>query len=334
MQITLLRAAPEYALPNSALIAGSALVYGKALGGAVATFPFDPARDLLPEETNGRLRRRVRDGKLDFAIPGIVQNVGHLTQDATPLNLMYPSNYFHFLIETLPSLIALIERRTVTEDSIIVSGLLHLNMLAALKYALGPLDLPILQLRPMQAVTCDRVVTAPPTWHATHLVAGGISDSEFNPENLRLVRRRFAPLWETSLKAPTQKIFVRRVSQLRNVINAEEVERLAQEAGYRIVQPEHLSFFEQVELFSSASHIMGPTGAWAANLLFAPEAAQVVVFCPEATKTERNIWVGLGEPFGLKVDILYCPIPKALERFPIHSDFVIQPEELKARLHL
>jgi len=334
MHVTPLRPAAVYALPDVALIGGSALVYAGNLQSALAPFPFDAGRELLAEETVGRLRRRAREGGgWDFAMQAPVQNLGHLKQNASPLNLMHPANYFHFLIEALPSFISLIERQEVTKDSVVVSGILHPNMWAALRYALGQLELPVFQLRPMQSVTCDRVVTAQPTWHATHLLRGGISDSEFNPANLRLLRRRFAPLWEATPKAPTQKIYVRRVSSFRSVTNAQEVERLAQEAGYRIVQPEHLNFFQQVELFSSASHIMGPTGAWAANLLFAPETAQIDVFCPETTKTDRNVWVGLGEPIGLKVDILYCPITRPHKHYPIHSDFVIPLQELAARLH-
>ena len=333
MHITPLRAAPVYVLPDTALLAGSALVYAKSLEGAVATFPFNPGRDLLSEETIGRLRRQLRDGVWDFAIHGAVQDLGHVKQDATPLNLMHSANYFHFLIEALPSLIALIERKDVTENSVIVSGMLHPNMWSALKYALGPLELPILQLRTMQSVTCDRVVTSQPSWHGTHLRIGGISDSQYNAANLRLLRQRFAPLWEATPTGPTEKICIRRVSQYRNVTNTHEVERLAQEAGYRIVEPEHLSFFEQVELFSHASHIIGPTGAWAANLLFAPETAKIEIFYPETARTPRDIWAGLGQALGLNVEVLYCPITQRHKYYPIHSDFVIPLEHLAGRLH-
>lgn len=333
MHITPLRAAPVYVLPDTALLAGSALVYAKTLEGAVATFPFNPGRDLLSEETIGRLRRQLREGVWDFTIYGAVQDLGHVKQDATPLNLMHSANYFHFLIEALPSLIALIERKDVTENSVIVSGILHPNMWSALKYALGPLELPILQLRTMQSVTCDRVVASQPSWHATHLRIGGISDSQYNAANLRLLRQRFAPLWEATPNRPTEKICIRRVSQYRNVTNIQEVERLAHEAGYRIVEPEHLSFFEQVELFSRASHIIGPTGAWAANLLFAPETAQIEIFYPETARTPRDIWAGLGEALGLNVEVLYCPITQPYKHYPIHSDFLIPLEHLAARLH-
>lgn len=328
MNIVQLGPAAAYVLTDMALISGSSLVYSQSLDRAFATFPFDPARELLTEEVIGRLRRFGPDDAFDFKIVGPPQNMGHLRQAAVPLNLMHSENYFHFLIEALPSLLSLLERGAIDENAIVVSGLLHSNMWAALRYALSGAGLPILQLRPMQMVACDRVVTARPTWHAMHLRGGGLSDSQYNDANLLLLRRRFAPLWQPAAATPAQKIYVRRVSDLRALSNAEEVERRVQEAGYRVVQPEQLNFFEQVELFGSASHIIGPTGAWAANLIFAPDTAKVCVFCPETSRTDRNIWVGLGQSAGIQVDILYCPITKLHKYYSAHSDYAVPPEAL------
>ena len=145
------------------------------------------------------------------------------------------------------------------------------------------------------------------------------------------VRRNLPQLPPLAPRPPDRKLYVRRISDLRAVSNAEEVEQLARDAGYQVVQPELLNFLEQVELFSRASHIMGPTGAWAANLLFAPQNARIDIFCPEPSRTDRNIWVGLGEPLGMQVDITYCPVTKS-HYFPVHSDYSIPLETLKALL--
>jgi hypothetical protein len=334
MIISQLRPDSLYVMLNMALLSGSSLIYTQSADKALSTFPFNPAKEILQEEVSGRLYRKTGpDGGVTFNFTREVKVVGRLRQDAIPLNLIHARNYYHFLIEWLPSFAHLLDLQAVTQDSIVVTGLLHRNMSDALNFILGDLQLPILQLRPMQMVMCDKVLATPPSSHAAALLTGGLTDYTYDAANIRRLRRRFAPLWAGDADASRRKLYVRRVSTMRHLTNAEEVEALAVEAGYEIVEPEQMSFFEQVRLFAGASHIMGPTGAWAANLLFAPPTAKVDIFYGAKCKVEKSLWAMLGQCFGMTVNDVYCPITHLNERHPIHSDYHVPAELCHDLLH-
>jgi len=312
-----------YVMPQTALVSGSSFIYSQSLDAAYSTSPINTDIEYYPEEIGYRLKR-IRSGeRLEFEFMQQPVVIAHLRKDAVPLNLISAQNYFHFLIEWLPSLAFLVEKKAVDSNSIIVSGMLHNNMATALKFVLSKIKSPLLQLRLFQAVTCDRVVMAPASSHVAELISGGLSDSWYNQENIRLLRRIFEPLQAASSEALGRKLYIRRVSPVRTVTNSAEVEQLAIDAGYQVVQPERYGFVEQVRLFSSASHIIGPTGAWAANLLFVPESAKVSIFYPESAKRKKSIWGMLGECLGVKVDDVYGPISSLHPRQDVHSDYIV-----------
>jgi len=333
MIVSQLRIGAAYALSDMALVSGSSLVYSHQLDRGFAAFPFNPAEEYLQDEVMSRMRRSLVDDRLDFQFVHPVQVVGHLRQDAVPLNLMHAHNYYHFLIEALPNLIFLKSRDMIGPDSVIVSGMLHPNMWQALSYVMAGAEMPVLQLRRMQAVTCAKVVTAQPASHAAQLLKGGTTDWQYAAPKLQALRERFEPVRAAVADQPRRKIYVRRVSQVRSLSNADQVEAMARDAGYVVVQPERMGFFDQVRLFAQASHIMGPTGAWAANLLFAPTDAAIDVFYPESARTGRTVWGALAEALGMAVDDVYGPVTKVHAPFPIHSDFEIPPDQLRAILN-
>lgn len=331
MIITELRNEPAYLLNPGVLMAGSQMVFSAELDVAYLATPFDPQVEYCPEETIRTLARAPAGDHVGFEFIQPPEIVGHLSRDVIPLNLLHSQNYFHFLIEHLPSLFFLVKQNLVGPNAMIATGLLHGNMSTALLAVVQHLSVPVLQLRKTQAVSCDRVILPTPSWHATELITGAISDSTYNPENIRQLREAFRPHWadrgETRLK-----LFLRRTGGQRLLTNADEAERLAVAAGYQIVDAGALSFEAQIRMFSGASHIVGPTGAWLANLLFAPEDAQVTVLYPTTCESGTGIWSRLGEICGVPVHDLFGPITHYRERQPIHSDFMIPPEELVARL--
>lgn len=328
MNVTPLRPAASYDLRDVALISGSSLIYSPQLTSAQAPFPLNTDEDLLQEEVVSRMQRRSTNGKLDFTLTRTVEHVGHLKPLVVPLNLIHTYNYFHFLIESLPGLVWMLDNQMIDTKAMIVSGMLHPNMWTALAYIMGTSPIATLSLRVMQSVTCDRILTAPPTAHASQLVQGGTSDWAFDPARLRGLRARFAPLMADNGQ-PRRKLYVRRVSAARALTNASEVEAAARAAGYTIVQPEGLSFIDQVKVFSHASHIIGPTGAWAANLLFAPQDAKIAIFYPDTIRVEKQLWSTMAEALEMQASTVYCPVTLLRpEPYTIHSDFMIPLELL------
>lgn len=332
MLVTELRDQPAYVLSPAVLVAGASLVFSQDLDEAYIATPFDPTVDYLQEEIIRTLRRVPAGDQIGFEFSQSPDIVGHLARDVIPLNLLHPANYFHFLIEGLPSLLFLIQNDLVSANAMLVTGLLHPNMALALNYLTQRAPLPILQLRTLQAASCDRVLLPPPSWHATERLDGSISDSTYDAPKVQLAREAFKPLWADRATTSPLKLFIRRVGGQRILSNADEAERMAVAAGYQVIDPGGLAIGDQIRLFSSASHIIGPTGAWAANLLFARDDAKVTVLYPQTCATEKNTWKALGEACGIEVEELYGPVTLLRERQPIHSDFMVPPEVLAARL--
>jgi capsular polysaccharide biosynthesis protein len=328
MKIKEMLGGPFHVLDKMALVSGSSMVFANDFSQAFTTWPFDPAKVLSEDESSGRLVRAETADGIDFQFCNPPVVVGHLRQTAVPLNLIHYYNYFHFLIEWYPTILSLVRREVVTKASLLVTGPLHPNMWDAVHYLLSPLHLSTLQLRLSHAVTCDRVIAAPPSVTYASLIGGGVASCAYNAENISLIRRAFMPLWVEGAGSHLRKLLIRRISQNRNVANWDEVEEAAIGAGYEVVDPGRLTFREQIKLFSSASRILGPTGAWAANLIFVPEGATVAVFYPSTARSPNSLWSELGKTIGVQVDDVYCPVSPSGSQDWIHADFSIPMDRL------
>lgn len=81
--------------------------------------------------------------------------------------------------------------------------------------------------------------------------------------------------------ATGQRLYVRRAkSEIRHIVNCEEVEALFTARGFRIVQPGTMSFGEQVRLFSGATHVAGGLGAGLVNIAWAAAGTSVLMIDP------------------------------------------------------
>jgi capsular polysaccharide biosynthesis protein len=237
---------------------------------------------------------------------------------------MYPDNYYHFLIEALPSIISLLASEDLNEHSVIVSGKLHSNMLSAFNFVTFPMRISLLQLSELRYVTADEVVVTPDSAYGAHLTKGGISDKfVFNKDNLRELRYFFKASKHYYTGMASRRLFVRRRSSRRDLTNSHSLEMIAKSHGFEIIDPGELSFFDQVTLFSSASIVCGPTGAWIANMLFSASNTEYIIYYPNTYQPIQSLWSGLGEVLNIKVTDIYCPISSLNSDYPIHSDFTV-----------
>jgi hypothetical protein len=79
-----------------------------------------------------------------------------------------------------------------------------------------------------------------------------------------------------------RKIYISRknVNNIR-LLNNKEVEEIFGKYGFEIIFPENLSFDDQVEIFSQAKYVAGPTGAALTNILYCPGNAAVITIIPK-----------------------------------------------------
>ena len=95
-----------------------------------------------------------------------------------------------------------------------------------------------------------------------------------------------------------------------------------------MLQPELLTFREQAQVFSEAETVIGPTGAWLANLIFLRPEAIVHILNPITCKTVTSPWKRIGDVFGISVTDYYSKNIVLNEFQPIHSSFTFSAEEL------
>ena len=129
-----------------------------------------------------------------------------------------------------------------------------------------------------------------------------------------------------------KKIYIsRRTLNNRILTNEPELETIAQDLGYLVIQPEILPFPEQVALFSSAKVIVGSTGAGLVNMIHAPPGATVV--CMTLKDHAIDFWPimaeGLGHDFAFLAGQSFFPnAPVQVQTF----DFKVDPAVFKSVL--
>lgn len=93
----------------------------------------------------------------------------------------------------------------------------------------------------------------------------------------------------------------RKSSFLQRLVNEKKVASLFESYGFKVVYPEELSLKQQVELFASASVVVGSTGAALTNIIYCQPGTVLVSIIPK----EFNFNVYSTMAHHLKIDSLY-----------------------------
>jgi hypothetical protein len=122
----------------------------------------------------------------------------------------------------------------------------------------------------------------------------------WTPESAAWVRAKYSPGLEQ--KSPGKKRFyISRRHAARPALNEDEILAALKPWGVTVIEPEHYSLREQIELFSDAGLIMGPHGAGFQNALWAPRGCRILEFISPRYFT-GGYWTlaeSLGHPYGL-----------------------------------
>lgn len=241
----------------------------------------------------------------------------------------YSQNYFHFLIEILPRILAadriapedtpLLIDRSMPPQHVQVLRLLFPNrkvrsLRRGVSYKVGTLYLGDMCNSVSDVLVAD---TAP------------VDGVRYNPQmlkNLAGLAKRF-----TSESDP-KKLFLRRESDIRTLINSSAIEEDLVERGFEAVTCERLSFAEQVLMVSRADVIVGQSGAQMANILFARPGTRVYVLYSNAPGTNYYLWSEIGRILGLEVvNVAGWSIPgtaPAPGKARVHEAFSVPAEHL------
>lgn len=243
------------------------------------------------------------------------------------------SNYAHWLTEVLPRIVLYTRNACSKGMPLIVDAGLHPNIFESLSLAIDPDRVVYTLPQDCRAIVkqLDLVTPAGYVPYAPREPRGpGHSHGVFSTQALRAVRDTYKQLMARP-DAANKRLYVRRNSGLRKLVNDADISRLLSAAGFTIVAPEELSFSEQVRLFSQAELVIGATGAALANLIFCPPGARVHVLMAQHQDMPYWYWQRLADCVG--VDLSYglgniCAAPEK----GFHADFEVAPSTIESVL--
>jgi len=148
------------------------------------------------------------------------------------------------------------------------------------------------------------------------------TDCLFSPYALNLVRTAATALVPAGADTALVRLYLRRNSAVRKFVNQDEVEREFRARGFLIVEPETLSVIEQIQLFSRATVIAGPTGAAIANFVFAPPGCRVLIIAAENRHWPFHYWLNMAHAAGHQAKYLFSR-QVGVPAHPAHPDMYL-----------
>lgn len=230
-------------------------------------------------------------------------------------------NYFHWLLEAMPRL-WLAQREGLADDATVWLPPLRPWMHDMLN-ALPPIDTAATQGDGI--IRCEHLL----------MPARGLANIHtFCPHAFAMVddiRDRHA-----AGKQSGRRFFISRGGAgSRKLTNEDAITAIAIEHGFERIEPQYLSFREQVELFSGADAIAGPLGAGLANAVFMHPGSTLIELAPEGREGDATLFANLAHHRQLNYLAAVGPTvatdPRPIDR----REFSIDPgilRELFARL--
>ncbi|MBS0506259.1 MAG: DUF563 domain-containing protein [Proteobacteria bacterium] len=310
-------------LPDALVQGGTNIVV--AMRCAVHHDMFTRAEDSTSEELHARMCVDVGAGTVRWA-----------SMDAAPEHLdvaanfvdACASNYAHWLTEVAPRIALLCGRSEFDGVPFIVNDGLHPNVMESLqaltrgKHSIIVLPMGrAVRVSRLYLVSCAGYVPFEP--RGRH--AAGISHGKFSSVAFEAMRHAcFASL--RPLSTPS-RIFLRRNSGMRRLVNSDAIESLLVSRGFTVVEPEKLSFAMQVQLFRQAEVIVGATGAAFANIIFSESHARIAILISQQEDVIYWYWQNMARASGKAVSYVFGSNVDSATR-NVHADFQVPLESV------
>lgn len=293
---------------------------------------FRVAYDYTSEELHGRMVIKPKTQEV-ILLNDAEDVIGEIAEAASFADAV-ASNYAHFITEVLPRLHMFV-RNAPKHVPLIVDAALHSNILSAIRLVAG-VDRPLIPVEVGRSIRVRKLwvmsVCGYIPFERRPGSAGlpGHSQGMFSPAALRSMRDAIKTSLTIRGEAIVErKIFIRRNSGYRNISNTLEIERFLVACGFEVAEPEKLSFEQQVILFSSASVVVGATGAAFANLVFCNPGCNLVIMYGEHKCMSYYYWQSIARACGGQITGVLGKISGGFSR-SIHSDFYVDPRDVLA----
>lgn len=190
-------------------------------------------------------------------------------------------NYFHVLIEYISKIYLLERLPHLKHVPLIVDAHMYAQEFEALRIVAD--ERPLHRLGPDVRLDVGRLhVVAQHTFHPDGLAMPYWMGGAVCEDTLAFLRDKVLSVCPPP-EVQDRRIFLARRTG-RNIGNADEIEAALANAGFEIVDPERLTFLEQVRLFREAHLIVGAMGAAFSNLIFCRPGTKVLALASPFTK--------------------------------------------------
>lgn len=247
-------------------------------------------------------------------------------------------NYAHFLTEVLPKIFLFSANKENNASSLIIDAGLHQNLVEAIEIVAG-VDVDLIGLDIGESVQVKSLHVLSPVGYVPFEkrpgkeALPGHSHGIFSSFALLSMRDHItAKISDLATRPKKLKIFIRRNSEYRNVSNAAEIEKLLVARGFFVIEPEKLSFLEQVEFFANAEVIVGATGAALANLIFCAATTRIVILIARYKHNSYFYWQNMASACGNRVTYVLGESESGPAK-TIHSNFYVSPKFLLEALN-
>ena len=290
---------------------------------------FNCKLDFTSEELHNIFSIRVNKGEVK--IPLNYYNRSYIDEAASFVDAV-AKNYAHWTTEVLPRIVAFCKNSKYKNVPLILNDSLHPNMMSSLKRIIGSRNLILLpknhliQVKNLYLLSVAGFVS----FERRNLKKPESTTGSYNNLAIKLVRKNFLSALTGNKKKWPEKIFIRRNSNYRNLINSKEIEKLLIKKGFSIVELGNQSFVNQAALFYNAKTIIGSYGADFANLIYANPKSNIIMLCSDNEANNYQYWPNISSLIGIKITYIVgkCVEPRIEGRWAMHTDYSINSKFL------
>ncbi len=309
---------------------GTNLILINANGKVICHDLYDFDRDYTSEELHGRIiidpnNNRIHWGFHDKDPEQLIAAASFV--DACSMN------YAHCLTEVLPKILLFCSDHRFKDIPIVINDGLPHNLMTAISLVVDS-NRNIIVLPADRALAVKQLYLMSPTGYIPFQqrpknIFKDHSHGIFSPAALKMLRERLiekADLYKGVNFPP--KIYLRRSSRIRKLINEAEIEALLIERGFSIIETQDLTIFQQIALFKSVKVVVGATGAALANIIFSNPSTNIAILMAVHKEMPYSYWLNIASTVGVnKVSYILGHVVQH-KKLGIHGDYQIQITDL------
>ena len=235
------------------------------------------------------------------------------------------SNWFHFIVETLPRTL-----RAAEADKSSSCILIQHDLPVAGRQVLRALTHRELIELGNRTVHVGKLYVAVGTSSAMESSFLGNPVGEFNVESLVKTREKLLAVYPT-VATRGRRVFMLRNSANRRITNLQQLRRILLRHGFDSVDMSKLSLQKQIETMQQAEIVVAQGGAGITNLMFAHPGTRVICLVGPSGR-DVSFWSNYLNVFGISSSFLLGRPRKCNQEPGIHDDYSIDPVKLKESL--